>query len=39
MTGSEWMMAGVYLLELVCGTMFLSALARRSLSKQTARGR
>ncbi|MDR5856464.1 hypothetical protein P9239_22545 [Caballeronia sp. LZ062] len=36
MTGADWMMAGVYLVELVAGTLFLSALARRSLSRQAS---
>lgn len=33
MTGMDWMMAGVYLAALMGGTLFLSALARRSLNR------
>ncbi|VXC98208.1 conserved hypothetical protein [Burkholderia sp. 8Y] len=39
MNEADWMMAGVYLVEFVAGTLFLSALARRSLSRQSQRGR
>ena len=34
----DWMMAGVYLAALVGGTLILSALARRSLSRVQDRG-
>jgi hypothetical protein len=34
----EWMMAGVYLAASVCGTLFMSALARRSLNRVEDRG-
>lgn len=38
MTEMDWMMAGVYLAALVCGTLFMSVLARRSLNKVEDRG-
>ncbi len=39
MTEADWMMAGVYLFDFVAGALLLSALARRSLSRQSQRGR
>ncbi|SAL37098.1 hypothetical protein AWB70_02664 [Caballeronia cordobensis] len=39
MNDMEWMMAGVYLAALVCGTLFMSVLARRSLNRVEERGR
>ncbi|SAK93147.1 hypothetical protein AWB78_05088 [Caballeronia calidae] len=38
MTEVEWMMAGVYLAALVCGTLLMSVLARRSLNRVEKRG-
>jgi hypothetical protein len=38
MTEVEWMMAGMYMAALVCGTLFMSVLARRSLNRVEERG-
>ncbi len=38
MSELDWMMAGVYMAALVCGTLFMSVLARRSLNKAEDRG-
>jgi hypothetical protein len=37
-SGSDWMLASVYIAALMGGTMLMSVLARRSLSKLKARG-
>ncbi|SAL15864.1 hypothetical protein AWB73_00759 [Caballeronia turbans] len=38
MSELDWMMAGVYMAALVCGTLLMSVLARRSLSRVEDRG-
>jgi hypothetical protein len=35
---AEWMMAGFYVAALVCGSLFMSTLARRGLKRLEARG-
>jgi hypothetical protein len=35
MSESDWVMAGIYLMELVGGTLLMSVLSRRGLNKAT----